>query len=461
MEMANLHTSKATLSPGGRFFLVLLHKCTVDTKQSIRLSYIGSQLKQQFPGYRKGCVRTIVDELAQLGFVERQGQSGLASVMFTNAGLAAVRPKHTEKITASKVKRKSTHVSAEASMLLKILRQNTGLLGGAILLSKLGILVQKRFPAFKAKGGTMKALVQELVEHGMAKLELLSDNLTQQLRVLDVDTAPQHSTNAVEKLVCAHFLQTGKCRYGSRCRYRHCDPVPKRINKTAKPQSLGSVSPEASALLCALRKFTTPPHSDGVLLSKLAPHVFKLFPGYKANGGTMKALVQELLDNALVRRQLMPNRVSVKLSLVPPSSGHDGQRKVLRMPSSKGSIPVKRIPKNSGKPVLSGGAQCLLQLLANHAMNGVHVARLSKIGAELKEEFSQYNKGCLRTLVDELVDMGLAQRQGHSGLASVMLKQKAFGFVQPRQHAAKVTVPNRSLDERAMGRFVSGARRAY
>ena len=442
--MTNLRTSKKqVLSSGGRFLLRLLRKCTKDTKQILRLSYIGSQLKQQFTGYKKGCVRTLVDELAQLGFVERQGQSGLASVVLTNAGLASVRSHQHEQMAVQKIIHNATNLSTEASMLLKIL-QNTGLLGGAILLSKLGLLVQKRFPAYKAKRGTMKALVQELVEKGMARLELLSDNLTQQLRVVGAETASQQSKNVAENPVCAHFLQTGKCRYGSRCRFHHSAPNPKRISKPPKAQSLAPVSPEASALLCALRKYTAS-HTDGVLLSKLAPLVQKRFPAYKANGGTMKSLVQELVDNALVKRHFMPNRVTAKLSLITAASTSlHAQRKVPKpLLTSKRNLPTKRIQNISEKQDLSTGAQCLLKLLANHAKDGVHVVRLSKIGAELKDEFSHYNKGCLRTLVDELTDMGLAQRQGHSGLASIMLKQKAFQ--RPHEHANKASVLKKIL----------------
>ena len=159
------------LSPGAQFLLSLLQDHAKDGTHTVRLSRIGTQMKTQFDGFKKGCVSLLVKELKQRGLVRKEGHGGFTSIMLT------------DKMPMPKT-RNAAAISPGASALMRALRQCTGPQGGSVLLSKLGTLVQKRFPAYKKNGGSMKALVEELVVNGLVKRELLADEKTVKLSLV-------------------------------------------------------------------------------------------------------------------------------------------------------------------------------------------------------------------------------------------------------------------------------------
>ena len=90
-----------------------------------------------------------------------------------------------------------------------------------------------------------------------------------------------------------------------------------------------------------------------------------------------------------------------------------------------------RRPENAApERALSPGAQILLRLLQNYAKNGKRIVRLSLIGAELKKKFAEFKKGCVRIFANEMIEMGLVQRPGRNGLASIVLKGTPAQIVQ-------------------------------
>ena len=83
---------------------------------------------------------------------------------------------------------------------------------------------------------------------------------------------------------------------------------------------------------------------------------------------------------------------------------------------------------SSKQQVLSPGAQLLVHLLQNHAKAGASVVLLPKIGQELKQQFKGYKKGCVRKLVKEITEKGLAQRKIRGGTASIVLTESGARF---------------------------------
>ena len=140
-------------------------------------------------------------------------------------------------------------------------------------------------------------------------------------------SSSRHPRN-VGKKACSHYMKTGECAYGRRCRFDH----PPRNQKAKTQNTAAHISPGASALLRALQQCTGP-HGDAVLLSKLGTLVQKHFPSYKDNGGSMKALVQELVGKGLAKRQLLADKKTWKLSLVEYPVP-------LRMPRQKANVSV-------------------------------------------------------------------------------------------------------------------------
>ena len=100
---------------------------------------------------------------------------------------------------------------------------------------------------------------------------------------------------------------------------------------------------------------------------------------------------------------------------------------------------------SSKQQVLSPGAQLLVYLLQNHAKAGAHVVLLSKIGQELQQQFNGYKKGCVRKLVKEITEKGLAQREIRGGTASIVLTESGARFSAVQLSLAKSARPSAQL----------------
>ena len=130
------------------------------------------------------------------------------------------------------------------------------------------------------------------------------------------------------------------------------------------------------------------------------------------------------------------------------------QGKRLRTTTLKNYCLENRSENVAQERPLSAGAKFLLHMLENYAKDDKHIVRLSLIGSQLKEQFTGFTKGCVRMFVEELIQIGLVQRQGRAGLASICLtKTTSHGSQSQRRIKDTFAVASRAF--RKSGKTVS------